>query len=166
MPKTVPNTSTLRRILQQQLAIGKRLETLAVETAEAIVLNDVTRLSAIGAEQRQCVSQQATLEESRMAAARELAWAMGCERVPTLSELLPLLPTREQEPLNRLRLQILETATRLNAQNERNRVLLDNAIDIVRFTLDLVTTTALRPARYGTNLAALAAPTFYIDSKA
>ena len=79
---------------------------------------------------------------------------------------LPVLPAREQEPLRRLRLQLIDIHQQLERSNRRNRLLLENALDFVRFSLDALTTAALQPARYGTNLAQIAAPSFYIDSKA
>ncbi len=63
-------------------------------------------------------------------------------------------------------MQVLETQGLLDVVNARNLRLLDNALEYVRFSLEMLTTAALKPARYGTNLAQIAAPTFYIDSKA
>jgi hypothetical protein len=166
MSRPTHNLLTLRRVLQQELALGKRMIALAETMTDLLVNQETERLAALEAEQRECREQHEALEQARIAVTRSLAGALGLEGLPTLSELLPLLPAREQEPLKRLRSELLtmqETLARLNA---RNRRLLDNALEYVRFSLELLTSAALQPARYGTNLASVAAPTFYIDSKA
>ena len=79
---------------------------------------------------------------------------------------MPRCPTREQESLRDLRADLLKLHQQLEIVQARNRRLLDNALEFVRFSLETLTTAALQPARYGTNLKRIAAPTFYIDSKA
>ena len=54
----------------------------------------------------------------------------------------------------------------MESQNQCNARLLENALGIVKFNLESLTTAALRPARYGVNMARLEAPSFYVDSKA
>lgn len=166
MPKPNPSPAALRRILQQELAIGKRLLGLAQEESEVLIGNDVARLTVLQAEQQQCLLEQQNLEKSRALAARDLAWALGLERVPPLSGLLPSLPAREQTELSGLRAELLACHQQLEIVQARNRRLIDNALEYARFSLELLTNAALQPARYGANLARIAAPTFYIDSKA
>ncbi len=167
MPRTNTTTpATLRRILQQELTLGNRLLDLAQEESDVIVRNDVERLFTLQAQQQQCLGEQQKLEAARTAAARDLAWQAGLERIPPLSGLIAALPTREQESLRDLRADLLKLHQQLEIVQARNRRLLDNALEFVRFSLETLTTAALQPARYGTNLARIAAPTFYIDSKA
>jgi hypothetical protein len=166
MPR--PNTSpvALRRILQQELALGKRLLALTQEESDVIVRNDVPRLTALQAEQQRCLAEQNALEQARALATRDLAWAVGMERPPTLSGLIAILPVREQSDLRRLRADLLALHQQMEIVQARNRRLIDSALEYARFSLELLTGAALQPARYGTNLARLYAPTFYIDSKA
>lgn len=166
MSKATRNPALLRRLLQQELALGKRLLTLGEAETEAIIANDIARLNQINAEQQACLEQQRALDKAREAAARDLAWGLGWERVPPFTELLTRLPEREQSALSDLRLQLLAVQGQLETGNARNRLLLDRALDYVQFSLELLTSVALQPARYGTNLATLATPAFYIDSKA
>ncbi len=166
MPRPNTNPATLRRLLQQELTLGKQLAVLAEAESEAIIGNDIGRLEEIQREQRHCLEQMAALEAARMAATRDLAGMLGLDAEPTLSGLLPRLSPREREALDRLRRHLLETQARLEELNARNRRLLEIALEYVRFSLELLTTAALQPARYGTNLASVATPAFYIDSKA
>ncbi len=73
MPKPNTSAATLRRILQQELLIGKRLLELAEEQSDAIIAGDVARLSALELTQRRCVEQQEQLETARIRATRDLA---------------------------------------------------------------------------------------------
>lgn len=166
MSKATRNPVLLRRLLQQELALGKCLLALMDAETEAIVASDITRLNQINAEQQTCLEQQRVLDKAREAAARDLAWGLGFERVPPFVELLTRLPENDQRALGDLRLQLLAIQGQLETGNVRNRLLLDRALDFVRFSLELLTSAALQPARYGTNLATLATPAFYIDSKA
>lgn len=166
MPKPTTSLVTLRRILQQELLSGKTLIALAEEAGEAIIAGDAERLPAIEARQKQALEQQRAQETARIAVTRELAWGLEIQRLPSLSELMQALPPREAESLSLLRTQLLETHLRLEKVNSRNRLLLENMLDYVRFSLQALTTAALQPARYGTNLTQVAAPSFYIDSKA
>src|SRR5262249_34923624 len=148
---------------QEEVQLGKRLLALAEEETEVIIANDLSRLAALKLEQRHCVERQAALEAVRQSATRDLACATGMDQVPTLNSLLATLPVHDQETLSQLRVHLLEIQGRLDLLNARNRQLLENALDYVRFSLDAITTAALQPARYGTNLAQLSTPAFYID---
>ncbi len=166
MPRPNTNPAALRRILQQEATLGKRLLALAQEETDVIVSENVPRLTTLQAEQQQCLKELQPLEQSRAVATRDLAWALGMERVPTLLGLLPALPAPHQSELRALRAELLALHQQLEIAQARNRRLIDNALEYVRFSLDLLTDAALQPARYGANLARLSAPTFYIDSKA
>ncbi len=160
------NPIMLRRLLQAELRLLKSLLTLAEEQTEALMANNVQDLTRLQAEQQRCIEQQRALEKERVAVVRALAWEIGLERVPTLKNLLPDLPPREQGPMKQLRLQLLKVHADLGRVHKRNHHLLKNALDYVHFSLELLTSAALKPARYGTNLTRIAAPAFYIDSKA
>lgn len=166
MPRANTTPATLRRILKQELVLGQKLLTLTQEESDVIVSNDVERLTALQSEQQKCLGEQQELERSRAVATRDLAWNLGLERVPPLSGLISALPVREQEGLLALRADLLRLHQQLEIVQARNRRLLDNALEYVRFSLDVLTSAALQPARYGANLKRLTAPTFYIDSKA
>ncbi|HLK57574.1 MAG TPA: flagellar protein FlgN [Chthonomonadaceae bacterium] len=166
MSKSNATPATLRRLLQQELTLGKRLVALAEEESAAIVAGDVSRLNALAMEQRRRVEEQQALETVRIGVTRELAWKHGIERYPTLSILLPTLPAQEQQAMKRLRQELLETEEELKRLNSRNAQLLTQALDFVEFSIKALTSAALQPARYGSNLAHVIAPAFYIDSKA
>lgn len=166
MPGHSTHIINLLRILQQELLVGQRLVELSEAESEAIITNDIPRLSMLELELRRRMEEQEALEASRIVTLRDLAFALKLEGIPTLTALLAHLPTRERTLLGQLRLQLLETQVYLDKLTTRNRMLLENAMEYVRFSLHALTEAALSPARYGTNLAAINTPTYYIDSKA
>ena len=166
MLKSNASTSTLRRLLQQELSLAKQMIAFGAAESAAIVAGDVPRLTNLTDEQSRVLAEQGALEKLRLTVTRELAWKFGIERRATLSALLPALTAHDQEALRGLRLELLEAQTAMQRLNARNAHLLDNALDFVQFAIGALTTTALQPARYGTNLAHIVAPAFYIDSKA
>ena len=166
MPRPTTSIATLRRILQQELQTGKSLVSLAEEASAIIIAGEAEKRPALEARQRQVLELQRVQEAGRIAATRDLARGLGMERVPTLSELLKALPPQQATALSHLRARLLDTQAQLVQLNARNRLLLDNMLADVRFSLEALTTAALQPARYGTNLTQIAAPAFYIDSKA
>ena len=166
MARTITHTAPLRRVLQQQLKLSRQLIHLAEQQTDALIISDVARVAALDAEICACVAEQETFEASRVKLCRELAWNLGLDRVPVLTEMLPALPPQEQTALRQLRDELLMAHEELGILKARNLQLLENALHYVQFGLDVLTQAVLQPARYGTNLTHIAAPAFYIDSKA
>lgn len=158
--------AALRRIMQQQLTTGRSLLALAEVSEKAIVEGDTHKLEALAPQQRTLIEQQIAQENARQNATAELTAKLGLDETPTLTTLLPELAPADAIALATLRTQILATQRRMDSQNQCNAVLLENALGFVKFNLEALTTAALRPARYGTNVARLEAPSFYVDSKA
>lgn len=158
--------AALRRIMQQQLTTGKTLLALAEVSEKAIVEGDTQKLETLAPQQRILLEQQIAQENARQQAACELSARLGLEQAPTLTTLLPMLAPSDAIALAALRTQILATQRRMESQNQCNAQLLENALGFVKFNLEALTTAALRPAKYGVNMARLEAPSFYVDSKA
>lgn len=152
--------------MQQELTLSKGLLALAERSERAIIDGDIETLDTLEQQQRSLLDQQVALETERQLITAELAKRLKFDRVPTLTELLPALPASEATPLAVLRRQMLATQRRLDTVNKSNARLLENAIEFVKFSLGALTSAALKPARYGVNLARLSTPSFYIDSKA
>ncbi len=166
MQKQTASPAALRRVMQQHLKLGRELVELAERQTEALVANDLPRLNALEAAQKQCATQQDMLDLERGVLTRELAFALGLDHVPSLSEMLPHFPAREQAGFDTLREDLLQTQEQLETLKSRNLLLLETALEYTNFSLDAITTALLQPARYGANLTHIAAPSFYIDSKA
>ena len=166
MSRPTAFASTLKRIMQQQLATGRALLALAEDSERAIIAGDTRTLDSIVPQQRTLLEQQSQHENLRLQATAELTARLGMDQEPTLSSLLPLVSPSDAVALAILRTQIMAIHRRMESQNKCNAQLLDNALGFVKFNLEALTTAALKPARYGVNMAQLSAPSFYIDSKA
>jgi flagellar biosynthesis/type III secretory pathway chaperone len=166
MPRPNVSLVALRRVLQEQLVTGRALVALAEASEQALIEGDALKLEGLASQQRTLLASQMEQETARQQVTRELSSALGQVRVTTMSALLPALPAVDAAPLELLRRRILDTERRMELVNQRNARLLENQLDFVKFSLHALTSAALRPARYGVNLAQLAAPSFYIDSKA
>ncbi len=152
--------------MQQQLATGRSLLALAEVSEKAIIEGDTRTLETLVPQQRILLEQQLAQENARQQATAELSAKLGLNQAPTLCTLLPELSPADAVALAALRTQILATQRRMESQNHCNAQLLENALGFVKFNLEALTTAALRPARYGLNMARLEAPSFYVDSKA
>lgn len=162
----------LLRVLKEELILGRKLLSLGKAQLEALIANDVARVSAIAVESRELAARQEAMERERAAAAQALARAVGLEtsseEVPSyaLTQIAAHLPKSDAQKLDSLRREIIAVSTELVTINDQNRRLLETALDYVRFSLNTLAGLALRPARYGANPNAIATPTFYIDHKA
>ena len=160
------NARNLRRIMHQQHKTGGALLALATESERSIIDGDTRKLAEIEGRQRALVDQSAAQETGRQEATADLAAKLGMDPDATLSMLVPVLSSTDVIALTTLRAQIVAVQSRTETQNRCNARLLENALGFVKFNLEALTTAALRPARYGVNLARLEAPSFYVDSKA
>ncbi len=158
--------ATLRRILQQHLLLARRLLRLTKAQSEALIVGDIRRLSEIEAQQRDTIAQQQALEPQREEATRLLITALGLRGVSRLSEFLPNLPVEERKAFTQIRNELIKTQEELGEVKQRNIRLLENALEFTQMSLESLTQTVFKRSRYGTNLVALSAPAFLLDSRA
>lgn len=156
----------LQRVLQQHLLLARRLLRLSQEQNQALVANEVATITRLESEQRSVLVQQEALEPEREQATAQLAKALGLDTHATLSEFIPRLPLQEQRLFSQIRSELLKAQAELKRIKEQNLRLLQNAIEFVQFSMESITRTVFKPSRYGTNLAALAAPALLLDSRA
>ena len=165
MPVSTAQVAVVRRALTQQLQLCRRLLAVCEEQTEALITNDLEKLHQLENEQRLSIEQQIEQEAIRAEAVRQIADSLGLSPLPTLTDLLPRLSSRDSETLERLRTDLKHVLGQLETVQHRNLELLENAQEYVRFSLELITGTMLQPARYGSNVHAVVAPAFYVDSR-
>jgi seryl-tRNA synthetase len=156
----------LQHILQQHLLLAHRLARLAKAQSEAIIAGDVVRLTSLEAEQRQTIQQQEALEADREKATKELARLLHLTPEARLSEMIAKMPPTEKRTFSQLRKELLSVQEEIKRTKEENTRLLHSAIEYVQFSMESLTRAIFKPKRYGTNLAALAAPALLLDSRA
>ncbi len=158
--------NVLRRSLAQQLQLCRRLLEICEKQTLALIANDLPQLKHLETEQKICLEQQTLQEQIRLHTVSLIAQSLGeKQQAPTLAELLPRLGPRDQEVLGALRRDLKEVLESLEAVKGRNLLLLQNAQEYVRFSLELITGTMLQPSGYGANVHAVVSPTFYVDSR-
>ncbi len=166
MSRPTPGAAALRRAMHLQLMTGRALLVLAELSERATIAGDTRALESLEPKQRGLLEQSSAHEFARRMAAAELAVALGLDGAATLKTLLGALLPGEAAQLIALRSQILDVNRRLERINASNARLLRNALGYVQFNLNALTSAALKPAKYGVNLAQISAPSFYVDSKA
>ena len=104
---------TLRAVLQEDLALGRRILSNCHAQRDALIENDHVRVAEIEAEGRLIAEQQEANGFRRDAAVRLLANACGAEcadtgPLPRLTELAQSLPLQEARSLLSVRASILQ----------------------------------------------------------
>ncbi len=161
----VANAVPVQRLLQQELAVMEQILTLTDAITDALTKQDIARLQELVAEKHRCIMNGTRIDQERVVAAKSLAWAAGVSPTSTLWQVCQVLPKAGRNTLLQLRSRMLNVHYRLQQAEDRNKVLLANAIHLTRFHIDLLTNAALHPAAYGTNLTRVANPAFYVDNK-
>ncbi len=161
----IANAAPVHRVLQQELVVMEQILTLTDAITDALMRQDIVLLQQLVAEKHRCILNGTRLDQERLAAAKSLAWAAGVPPTSSLWQVCQVLPKSARNALLALRSRMLNVHYRLQQAEDRNKVLLANAIHLTRFHIDLLTNAALHPAAYGTNLTRVANPAFYVDNK-
>jgi flagellar biosynthesis/type III secretory pathway chaperone len=161
----------LARALQQDLLLGRKLLDVTEHQAQALRNHEPERVQELLVAGEVVAAQQQEAGRQRVEAIQGLALALGMKpdagsALPPLSDLALHLPLPDARRLLALRSEILAVEERLREAAERNRALIQNALEFVQFSLQALTGAALKPSRYGVNPNAVVAPTFYLDHKA
>jgi|GEM_PF-3320275 hypothetical protein len=174
MAETTKNLSVevrkLIRILQKECDTGGKLIAEGKMLTEALIKLNHRQVEEIQVRMDILHRHQEILEAERLQIARNVAILSGImnERdtaIPPLSRLMNRVSPPEAKRLGAIREDILKTNTELRAMNERNRALLQNAIEYVRYTMQYLSNAALQPAKYGINPNALIKPVFFLDQR-
>ncbi len=132
---------TLMDVLEQELGEYKALYALSVKKTQIIVANDVAALVSLTDEEQVLVDRIAVLDKKRDEAMKDVADVMNkkAESVK-LSELVELLSARpsEQKRLAALTDGLRRVTTDMNLVNDQNRQLIESALEMVEFDLNLV----------------------------
>ncbi len=168
MSKTAQLARELKTALEADLDLGRKMLAALDAQTEALVANDPHGVASLERKARALARQQEVNDRLRTAAIIALASALGTETaddmpLPPLSDLALGLPLAEAKGVLALRTGILANHEKIRHVNDRNRTLLENALDCVRTLLGAIKECAFKPARYGTNPNTLTPATLYIN---
>lgn len=167
-PRSERAARELLQIMERQVGIGRQMLAVAKAQTDALAGHDMARLMQSENQVRGLADRQAEYERRREEAVTTL---VACEDMaplarPTAAMIAGLLPQVDAARLLGFREQLVAVERDLAAVTARNRMLLENAQEIARTSLDLLVRAAMARPKYGTNPASFQAPTLYLDQKA
>ncbi|MBE5882411.1 MAG: flagellar protein FlgN [Lachnospiraceae bacterium] len=132
---------TLMDILEQENMEYKALLDLSMKKTRIIVSNDIVQLSAITEEEQKQVDRINALDKKRVVAMQDIANVMNMDvQTLKLGKLIEMLAARpaEQRRLTEVKDALHETTQHMARINAQNKELIENALELVEFDLNLV----------------------------
>ena len=126
--------------MQKEEACYARLLELSDAKRAAIIAGAVAELEAVTGSEEKISSDLRNLENKRVSILRDMAVVLGHDGGQfTVTKVIEQLDTqpKEQYDLTEARDALVETATRLQAANAQNSILLQQALEMVEFDLTL-----------------------------
>lgn len=151
---------TLMDILEQENKEYKVLLDLSMKKTRIIVANDIAQLSAITEEEQKQVDRINALDKQREVAMQDIANVMNMDvQTLKLGKLIDMLAGRptEQRRLTEVKDALHETTQHMARINAQNKELLENALELVEFDLNIVRGLKAAPETAEYNRGALSA---------
>jgi flagellar biosynthesis/type III secretory pathway chaperone len=131
-----------------------RLYDLAQNKRKAVIDRELSELTAITEKEQAISDRLKNLENRRVSVMKDMASVLGHdEEELTVTAIIALLSKQkdEQEALTKARDELINSATRMQFLNQQNRVLLEQAMEMVNFDLTLYKSMRQAPetANYG-----------------
>lgn len=125
----------LLEILKKEYACLKRLNQLVLKKEEAIIKNDVARLTELLGKDQGILEETKALEKERLNLISQLTnlYNLATEDL-RFKDLQILLPDLWQEELTAIKAKLLNIIAELQKGNEKNRVLIAEALKINEFS--------------------------------
>ncbi len=150
----------LMDILEQENKEYKALLDLSMKKTRIIVSNDIVALSAITEEEQKQVDRINALDKQRTVAMQDIANVMNMDvQTLKLGKLIEMLAGRpaEQRRLTEVKDALHETTQNMARINAQNKELLENALELVEFDLNLVRSLKAAPETAEYNRGAISA---------
>lgn len=135
------SVSEIIEILQQQLSVYETLLDLEKRKTPVIIRNDIHELNAITAKERKWVAEAQQLEKERARLTAAFVVQMGLSRVRAtiLSNLIKAVTdANDKQTLIDLQKNLRSTLQELKIHNETNKQMMEQSLDFIRFSLDLL----------------------------
>lgn len=131
-----------------------RLYEFAQNKRKAVINRELSELTEITEKEQVISDRLKNLENHRVSVMKDMAAVLGHdEEELTVTAIIGLLSKQkdEQEALTKARDELVDSATRMQFLNQQNRVLLEQAIEMVNFDLTLYKSMRQAPetANYG-----------------
>jgi len=131
----------LKDILMSELSLYEELIPIANEKTQIIIKNDVTALQEITTKEQDVISKVLAYEKKREDLVKNIAMILNLNpKSLTLSELVSTLKSQPdaQKELAQIHDKLLGTVKSLNNINKHNEELLNQSLEMVEYTMNLI----------------------------
>lgn len=140
----------LNKVLDYEDRLYRKLLEIADEKTGTVVKGDLEGLQTLVGREKKLVEELGKLKDVREQILEQIA--VSVQKTPaelTLDHIISLLPPEKTQKLTRLKNSLKETVSQLTVKNELNQKLIQNALDYVDFSLNLLTQPAPQMTQYG-----------------
>ena len=141
-------TEELIRVLQEEQELYRDLIPIAEEKTRVIVKNNLQSLQEITAREQQAIEKLNALERRREEIIVNMATVLNRDpRTLKLKNMVKILEKRPEEQKKLAELYDLLTASirQLSEINERNKVLINQSLEMIQFEMNLIQSTRMSP---------------------
>lgn len=142
----------LIKIFEYENKLYEQILEKADYKTDLIIKGDVDSLQEMVVKEQKIINELEKLENAREQIVAQIARKAGKKSEElTVSYLIELLPRDKAEKLSSVRDSLKKTIEKLQSQNDLNQKLINNAMDYVNFSLNLLTQPKPTTAQYGRN---------------
>lgn len=157
----------LLAVLKKELVLQHRLLGAITQTREALVDRDVAHLARLQEHQTELMSAAERLGSERMAVSHDIARAAGIPTAGiTLAAIADGCPGEVALLIGAAREMLLEVASQVQDAQRLNRHLLENELDYIGASLEVLARAAAPRGDYAAPLRRLGAPSLILDKAA
>ena len=132
--------SDLVDVLNEQTQCYNDLILLSEQKKDAIIKNDINAVQSVNGSESTAIGKSQRIEKKRMELVKDIAEVLNTkEEELTLRKLLGLIEGQpEYDSLQKAREDIRKVVHELKELNERNKVLLNNSLEYIDFSLNVM----------------------------
>lgn len=139
----------LKETLVKENQLYSQVLRLAEEKTKVIKSKDLKTLENITKKEQQFIMTMGTFERIRRSILTNVAEELNIEEIDSVSELLLFIDEAEGKEIDGLRNELLETIQSLKNTNKANEKLLNQSLEYVNFSLEMLTRVPEDGNRYG-----------------
>lgn len=139
-------------VLEEQLTLYKELIRLSEAKKEHVIQNSIEGLSAITSEENITVGKLQKLDKNRISIFRDIANVLNQDiNSLTLTKLADVIKGQPEYPVL---IEIIEETkkvfTQLKTVNDQNRVLIENSLEYIDFTMNIIRSSLMKEPSFYT----------------
>lgn len=134
--------------LEHEEQVYVELLPVVEQKAKVIIENDLLKLEELTIREQEFADQIASLEHSRNVIIKNIAIVMNKKAEElSLKEIIAMLPKQpvEQEKLSKLHDSLIEKLGRLKDANSQNKELLEQSLDMIQFSMNVIQSDRIAP---------------------